>query len=376
MRLLDRYLLRELLIPLGFCLGGFLLIWISSDVFHELGEFQKHKLHGADVAEYYLVLLPQFLVLVLPLALLLALLYALTQHARHHELSAMRAAGVSLWRIALPYFGVGLVAGTLFFILNEFFVPDTDDAAEQVMQRHMKRKSGADDGNTVRNLGFSNARDGRVWQIGVYHAVSAEMIEPQVDYAQSDGSRRWLFAARAARTNDTWVFFDAAEYTEDPRVSALLVPTLRTNALAKPEFTETPEQIRSMIAINRRLRATYRSARDADIPLFQILDYLRLNPRLTRADESWLLTKLHGRLAAPWTCVVVVLIAIPFGAASGRRNVFFGVAGSVFIAFAYFILLQVGLAAGVSGSLPPWLAAWLPNLVFGLAGAVLTARVR
>jgi lipopolysaccharide export system permease protein len=73
---------------------------------------------------------------------------------------------------------------------------------------------------------------------------------------------------------------------------------------------------------------------------------------------------------------VVVLIAIPFGAAGGRRNVFVGVASSVVICFSYFVLQQLGLALGTSGRVVPWLAAWFPNLSFGLAGVLMTARVR
>jgi lipopolysaccharide export system permease protein len=72
----------------------------------------------------------------------------------------------------------------------------------------------------------------------------------------------------------------------------------------------------------------------------------------------------------------VVLIAIPFGAASGRRNLFFGVAGSIFICFGFFVVQQFGLAFGSGGYLPAWLAAWLPNLVFAGMGLCLTARVR
>ena len=108
MRLLDRYLLRELLVPLGYCLCGFLLFWISSDLFVKLGEFQKKGMVARDIAEYYLVMLPEFLVLVLPIALLLALLYALTNHARHQEITAIRAAGVSLWRLVAALPGGGL----------------------------------------------------------------------------------------------------------------------------------------------------------------------------------------------------------------------------------------------------------------------------
>src|SRR5205814_5672618 len=94
MRLLDRYLLRELLTPFAYCLGGILIFWISFDVYSELSEFQRNHLHALDIVEYYLVQLPEMLVFpLLPVVLLLALLYALTNHARYHELTAMRAAG-------------------------------------------------------------------------------------------------------------------------------------------------------------------------------------------------------------------------------------------------------------------------------------------
>src|SRR5437773_3852037 len=108
MRLLDRYLLRELLIPLGYCLSGFLIFWISFDLFSELSRFQEEKLKLAEIARYYTFKVPEFLVLAMPIALLLALLYALTNHARYQELTAIRAAGVGLARLSLPYFGTGL----------------------------------------------------------------------------------------------------------------------------------------------------------------------------------------------------------------------------------------------------------------------------
>ena len=99
-------------------------------------------------------------------------------------------------------------------------------------------------------------------------------------------------------------------------------------------------------------------------------------PKPTRAERNWIYTKLHGRLAEPWKCIVVVLIALPFGAASGRRNVFVGVAGSIAICFAYLMLQQLSLAFGVAGFLPSWLAGWLPNLSFATVGAWLISRVR
>ena len=142
-----------------------------------------------------------------------------------------------------------------------------------------------------------------------------------------------------------------------------------------PEFDETPAQIRSEIKISAYLGLE--ASRKSDIPLKDIFEYLQLHPtNLSPAFSSRLYTKFYGRLAAPWTCLVVVLIAIPFGAASGRRNLFFGVAGSIFICFTFFVLQSASLLLGSGGELPPWLAAWLPNMVFGATGLFLMSRVR
>jgi lipopolysaccharide export LptBFGC system permease protein LptF len=114
----------------------------------------------------------------------------------------------------------------------------------------------------------------------------------------------------------------------------------------------------------------------ADIPLADIVNYLRLHPHPDRKIRNWLYTKLHGRFAAPFACLVVIIVAIPFSAKSGRRNIFVGVAASIFIFFAYFVLQQIGLTFGETGLLPPWLGAWFPNLFFGVGGLFLMARVR
>ena len=88
----------------------------------------------------------------------------------------------------------------------------------------------------------------------------------------------------------------------------MLVPSLRTNVLPMPEFKETPEQILSEINISKGL--SLRLKNKAELPIAQILDYLRLHPHPPDAIKPRLYTELHGRLATPWTCLVVVLIAV------------------------------------------------------------------
>jgi lipopolysaccharide export LptBFGC system permease protein LptF len=201
------------------------------------------------------------------------------------------------------------------------------------------------------------------------------MSEVKVQWPWTNGTRLWLNADRGAWTNETWVFSgNVRELLEAG--SSQFRPLLQTNILAKPAFIETPEMIKSELIIKEKFDRPTRTHR-ADISVREILSYLSLHPRPQPARlRFWLDTKLHGRFAVPCTCLIMVVVAIPFGAASGRRNVFVGVAASLSVFFAYFLLQQLGFAFGATGQLPPWVGAWLPNLFFAAAGLWMMAKVR
>jgi lipopolysaccharide export system permease protein len=153
------------------------------------------------------------------------------------------------------------------------------------------------------------------------------------------------------------------------------IPTnIKSSTLIIPELTETPRIIKSEIMVSGIDH--FRSLRKTRLSSAEILEYLRLHPNLDGRKSDSLRTLLHSRLAAPWICFVVVLIAIPFGSLSGRRNVFVGVASSVFICFVFFIAKDLALALGSGGYVPPSLAAWLPNVLFAATGVGLIRRVR
>jgi lipopolysaccharide export system permease protein len=370
MRLLDRYLFRELLTPMAYCLGGFLIFWMSYDLFTELDGLQKQKLHLLDVIGYSVAKTPEFLVTILPVALLLALLYTLTSHARRNEITAMRAAGVSLWRICAPYFAVGLAASAALFALNESLVPRSTAWADRILHRYVPNPD--DTAMQSENRGYVDGRAHRWWKFTEYHAKTAELISPKVSWTLPDGKWQQVQAESAVFTNGVWVFFTATSSAQ-LTVNGPLMPMLATNVLSMPQFGETPGDMERDMRFSKYERL---NSRKLNIPLAELWGYLRAHPDLTPDKASKWRTKFDGRLAAPWTCLVVVLIAIPFGAASGRRNLFFGVAGSIFICFGFFVIQQVSLAMGSGGHWPPWLAAWLPNLVFAGIGLLLTARVR
>ncbi len=494
MRLLDRYLLRELVMPLAVCLGGFLLFYISFDLIGSLNKFQEHHLNAGDVLQLYLVKIPEILVFILPIVLLLALLYALTNHARNNEIMAMRAAGVSLWRISAVYLAVGLVFSLAVFFMNEQWVPASKARQEAIMTRHEKHAT-APELNVQYNFFYANSRDQRKWLVGVCDFDSQVLRNPQV-YWKEKGADWHLIAHRAEVVEGSWVFYgltsfatnditslaemvftlkkpdsNMAQYLKsvlspetqtlvaryvggeneelrrlltedfnhlirhgqlyDPRrfygvklspetinliaskpaggtdlleLNFLLLadafpsgisrkaayevllykgdagkgqqvmPYLRTNRLVMPAFTETMQDFSTEVEFNNHFISSF-NTETVEVPTLDLLRYLRAHPELIGKNRAVLRTQMHGRIALPWTCLVVVLIAIPFGALGGRRNIFAGVAGSILICFVYFVLLKTSLALGTAGVLPGWMAAWLPNGFFGFLGYSLISRV-
>jgi lipopolysaccharide export LptBFGC system permease protein LptF len=482
MRLLDRYLLRELLSPLAICLSGFSLFWIAFDLFSHLEDFQKASATKADVAEFYLVGFPTLLITIVPIGFLLALLYALTNHARHHELTAIRAAGVSLWRICVPYFAVGLILSGSLFALNEMLVPNARESQDYLLQRRLEGVAATN--RLIRSsVNFLNERSGRAWGIGrldlgamelqelrmrlpiertAWREVRADsarwttnagwrpdhlteelhrsaddpepakLLGPGVDFPQppppfaitsnwpgqalvfsngwlktnlvfsdpSPGGARWsaawwnpsnqelhdievrlplgpgaqrqFFAKAATWDNQGWLFADGQEYIFRYARDRTPFPVMDVKRLA--ELDETPAMIRSEVRVTSF--SLSKALKHPELSLEEILLYRKLHPVLRPDMATWLDTQFQAHLAAPWTCLVVALIAAPFGAPSGRRNVFFGVAGSIALGLVYFVLQRLGFAMGQNGSVPPWLGAWLPNLAFAAIGLIMMARVR
>lgn len=364
-------MLRELLVPLGYCLGGFLVFWLAFEVFSDLNEYQRGQLHFFDVVLCLLYGMPRTLGYVVPMGLLLALLYALTNHARCHELTAIRAAGVSMWRLAAPYLAVAAACGGFLFLVNEIILPDGEDRVEQVKKKYTQPADA--NARIVRKVSFFVTVDGRRNTIGPFdfNLATGEMIKPMIYLRPAPNLTNEIMAERGVYSNGCWHFLNAEQNLYSEKSGR--APERPTSPdLEVRELRDPPARIYSELKINGM--SDLKSARGMSLSLGEILSYWRWNP--DRLGDVRLATKFHTRLAAPATCLVVVLIALPFGAASGRRNAFVGVASAVFICFAFFVVQRFGEAAGMGGKLTPWLAGWLPNLLFGAIGVWLTARTR
>jgi lipopolysaccharide export system permease protein len=370
-RLLDRYLLRELLVPLGYCLCGFLIFYVAFDLIFQIQRFLENRMLFVDILEYYVVTLPELLAeQVLPVSLLLALLYTLTNLSRYNELTAMRAAGVGLWRLSMPYLVVGAVFGVVVLAIGECWLPGASQRAKYILER---RQPGGAQRDWVPNLEFYNETTLRYWHIDSFNRKTSEMLNPLVQWSLGNGSNKLIAARSGAYGGGQWNFYNVVvwlRHGSDPPVFA------GSNAVLRLAFPETPAWIQSEIKVNSLNPADAAKGQGTQLSIREVLDFIRLHARISQEKRAMLLTQLNGRLAAPFTCLAVVLIALPFEARAGRHNVFVGVASSIFICFGYFVLQRLSVGLGVGGFLSPVVAAWLPNAVCGATGLVLLARMR
>jgi lipopolysaccharide export LptBFGC system permease protein LptF len=279
--------------------------------------------------------------------------------------------------LSLPYVAVGILLGAGVFALSEFWVPQSQDAEEEIRARYQTgQDASAPSRQWVTGLGHYNPVDRRSWVVEKYHLFTGEMLWPHIVWLPRNSGQIDIFAERGVWTNGVWHFTKVYRFTYPypTRPGDTPVPE-ELPELSLPEFRESPEQIRSEIKINRLLN--FKSARKIQLSLREILNYYQLHPTgVPPKLRAVLDTKFHGQIAAAWTCLVVVAISLAFGAKAGRRNVAVGVASSIFICFAYFVLQQLSLAVGSGGRIPAWIAAWTPNILFSLVGLALCWRLR
>ncbi len=108
----------------------------------------------------------------------------------------------------------------------------------------------------------------------------------------------------------------------------------------------------------------------------ELVGYLQSHQHLSRDTLARIEVDLHYRLAMPWTCFIVTLLGLPIGAQTGRKGALLGVAMTLGLFFAFYVLINFGLALGKNQTIPPWIAGWMPNLIFLIIGITAVKRMR
>lgn len=360
MRLLDRYILTNFLVPFLLCFFGFLGIWFVFDLRENLPEFIVARVSAQFVARFYLTQLPEIMLISLPIGLLLALLYSLSKMSRSNEIIAMLTAGKSLTRLLLPLFLVGLLLTGVSTVLNYRLAPHAAAVKKQLLNEiGRKRNRHA----TLEEQLFRNRGDYRTWYVARMPANApdtAELNWVHITQQDPDGNIKTKWYARTATFNaetKTWRLVQGKTVQFDRDGNIVSDIPWQTHEIGG--WSETPWRIASS-----NLDPQYLS-----VP--ELCNYLRFNSDFPEPQLAPYRTQLHYRWALPWSCLVVVFLAGPLGIVYSRRGVLSGVAGAIFLfafmMFSTFLMLALGKGFRVSAIV----AAWSPYGVFFLIGAVL-----
>jgi LPS export ABC transporter permease LptG len=357
--ILDRYLVREYLVFMAIGLGVAAVLFIVVDLLQTIDRYIRIKPSLIHVAEHFVYRVPAAVHDGLPVVMLVATIFLFLALTRYHELTAMKAAGMSLYRVAAPVLllsaGVALLSG----LFQELLLPRLNELGDEVdrvkirgqLPRHLQSRE---------RLWLRTA-DSRFYRVGLLDPGSSDMYGVtvlEVDRATFRLQSR-LDARRAHWSPQGWELTDGAYREFGPRGEVQTIPFVMTAIdlrEAMDDFTKIHKPIAAM-------------------SYFELRDYVaRLEA--TGYQVKKYTVELYSKLSFPWANMIMVLVAIPFSLQSPRGGRLFGVALAIAIMAGYLVVHYVALAFARADLLPPLLAAWTANIVFLGLGASLFLRAR
>ena len=357
--ILDRYVIRKYLAIFALIFIGLISVSIIVTFFERIDNVYAHDKPLSLFLQYIWARVPEFAFFILPVTALTTTLLALGILTKFNEVTAMKACGISLYRIIFPIIFMALVTSLSAFYLQERIMPRANTKAEEIWNRINDYPS--------RSYSYLN----RHWVLGrekdrIYHY---DFFDP----GRAAFSRLSVFDIDLA----TWSLAGRT-YAEK---AVLVGETLRLTGGWSRRFSGD-------------MAEGFRTSGEAEMPGVERKDYFlkewKEPSQMTLAelraytadvaemgfDTTRFRVDLHGKIAFPFVCLVMTLLGIPFAFTMGRKGALVGIGLSVTIAMIYWGAIGVFRSLGYVNYLAPFLAAWTPNLVFGLAGIYLLFRLR
>ncbi|MEX2300518.1 MAG: LptF/LptG family permease [Bryobacterales bacterium] len=359
--IVDRYMLQRFLFFLGVLMATFVAIWFVFSFFELLSDMLAREKMALFVP--YLYYLTPFLVYeTAPLAVLVATLVCFGLLARHHELTAFKACGVSLYRLAAPVLLTATALSALLFALDYYYLPETN-RKQDAIRDEIK-------GRPVRTF----LRPDRQWTAGksdriFYHLFfdPRQKMLAGVDVYDFDAEpfrlRRHISAERARwdAEQNAWAFENGwvREFNEEQSPPRFEQYKIR----AFPDLEEEPSYFLKEERQHQQMNWTELRA--------YILDLTQSGFDTVRLQVQW-----YKKLSFPFFALSMAILAIPFSISSGHRSSLSPVAFGIGLAIAYYALNSLFEQLGRASQLSPAIAAWAPSLIFALSGAYLILRIR
>ncbi|MCC6766833.1 MAG: LPS export ABC transporter permease LptG [Deltaproteobacteria bacterium] len=353
MKVVGRYVLVEFLRVFGLCMVAFLMIYVLVDVFDRMEGFLKYHATFGEVLRYLFFKIPLIVTQLVPVATLASVLIALGTMARHNELTALRASGVSTMQVATPLFAIATALSVAILAWNETVVPYSTERSRyieivEIRNRPLKALL-SEDGiwfhgrNGIYNIEHFDSRTGTLVGLTVY--------DLNADFTL----RRLVQIPTAQWKDDRWIISTAIERTFDDGTG------ITTRTMAPDEFA-LPERPQDFQMIEK----------DPEELNFRRLQHHIRELSRKGIDTTESRVDLHLKLALPLVPLVMVLVGVPLAGRNPRRRPLATSIGiGLVVGFSYWVLLALTISLGHGGAIPPAIAAWSANGVFTLLGAFL-----
>lgn len=358
--IVDRYLIVELLGPFLFGVGAFTAIMTATSVLFELITLMvRFGLPIVTVLQIIALRLPEMAFYTFPMSMLLASLLAFGRLSGDSEITALKACGVSLFRIMAPVALISLLVSGATVALNEYVVPSAEWAAKNILYeaQHQKRLPTSRD-----NVFYQELEEGRLKRVFYARSFDGEVMR-DVLVQEFEGERldRIIHADRARYDTGAWTFYEGTLYQMAENGE------YRFFARFKEQQVRLREALLSLSS--ERRTPTEMNVRE-------------LKEHISRLEESGsqgsglneLRVQLHQKLSVPFASMVFMLVGAPLGLRPHRSSSSLGLGLSILIIFVYYLAMFTFMALGQTGHLPPVLAAWMPNILGAALGLGLIAR--
>jgi LPS export ABC transporter permease LptG/LPS export ABC transporter permease LptF len=362
--LLDEYVLRSYATNFLLSLAAFALLILVFAFFELIGDIVRNRTPLVTVGAYLLNLIPYVINTVTPLCSLLAVLVTFGSLNRTSELTAMKATGISLYRVVAPILVLAALLAAALFAFDESYLPDANRRQEQ-LRAEIKGKP------TQTFL-----RPDQQWISG----QTGKPSDPtRIFYYQFFDRDRDVFANLSIFEFDPQTFtlqrrIFAQSVTWDPTVSSWIFEngwqrTFGVQTVYTPFTVTTFPEIREQPDYFNKEERLYDEMSFAELSAY--IDHLRQSGTI---DTVRLSVQLQRKIAEPVITLVMAVLAVPFALSMGRRGGLAGIATAIGVAIVYWVVALVFGSMGNVATLPPLLAAWSPDLLFGIAGAYLLLR--
>jgi lipopolysaccharide export system permease protein len=359
--LLDRMVAKTFLFYLVVTLGGLiLLIEVVTFFVDLLNDVIRNQVPLGMVLDYFIHLTPQLIYLTTPLAVLLGILISFGLLSQSNEITAVKASGISLYRLSLPIFFLSALLSAGLFFFDHLYIPEANQMQDAIRNRIKGRPA------------QTYYRPDRQWMFGkgswIYYYKFFEPTERVlggVTVFELDPKNfeltRCISASRAhwEPTLKDWIFEDG--WVRDLHGGNVKAYE-RFDVRLFPELREDPSYFLKEVKQSSQMN------------FYQLSRYLE-DLKQSGFDVVPLTVQLHKKFSFPLFAFIMALLGMPFAFSVGKKGALAGIAASIVVAIIYWGVSSLFEALGNLNELPAVAAAWCPNLVFGLGGLYLFLRI-